>query len=122
MKTFEAIGMFVGTAFSTDSHVVPLAECETVRLPDESRSSFTQCGAAISVWFVLKLVPSVTAYMRWDKGPKQRIRFTKTGDPKLEEAYARQFVWPGKGPFHPPATRRAAHSEESMPYDKGIGS
>jgi hypothetical protein len=59
----------------------------------------------------LKLVPSVTAYMRWDKGPKQRLRFTKTGDPKLEEAYARHFVWPGKGPFHPPATRRAPHSE-----------
>ena len=59
----------------------------------------------------LKLVPSVTAYMRWGKGPKQRLRFTKTGDPKLEGAYARHFVWPGKGPFHPPATRRAPHSE-----------
>jgi hypothetical protein len=66
----------------------------------------------------LKLVPSVTAYMRWGKGPKQRLRFTKTGDPKLEEVYARHFVWPGKGPFHPPVTRRTGHSEESMPYDK----
>lgn len=53
----------------------------------------------------LKLVPSVTAYMRWGKGPKQRLRFTKTGDPGLEEAYARHFVWPGKGPFHPPAPK-----------------
>ncbi len=51
----------------------------------------------------LNLVPSVTAYMRWSKGPKQRLQFTKTGDPRLEEAYARHFVWPGKGPFHPPA-------------------
>ena len=51
----------------------------------------------------LKLVPSVTVYKRWGKGPKQRLRFTKTGDPKLEEAYARHFVWPGKGPFHPPS-------------------
>jgi hypothetical protein len=50
----------------------------------------------------LNLVPSVTAYMRWGKGPKRRIRFTKSGNPKLEEAYARHFVWPGKGPFHPP--------------------
>ena len=40
----------------------------------------------------LKLVPSVTAYMRWGKGPKQRLRFTKTGNPKVEEAYARHFV------------------------------
>jgi hypothetical protein len=50
----------------------------------------------------LKLVPSGTTYMRWGKGPKQRLRFTKSGDPKLEEAYARHFVWPGKGPFHLP--------------------
>jgi len=53
----------------------------------------------------LKLVPSVTAYMRWGKGPKLRLRFTKTGDPGLEEAYARHFGWPGKGPFHPPAPK-----------------
>ena len=51
----------------------------------------------------LNLVPSVTAYMRRSKGPKQRLQFTKTGDPRLEEAYARHFVWPGNGPFHPPA-------------------
>ena len=53
----------------------------------------------------LKLVPSVTAYMRWGKGPTQRLRFTKTGEPNLEEACARHFVWPGKGPFHPPAPK-----------------
>jgi hypothetical protein len=48
----------------------------------------------------LNLKPSWTAYMRWGKGPKQRLRFTKTGDPKVEEAYATHFVWPGKVPFH----------------------
>ena len=50
----------------------------------------------------LELVPSITVYTRWGWGPKQRLRFTKTADPKLEEAYARHFVWPGKGPYHPP--------------------
>lgn len=50
----------------------------------------------------LKLMPSATVYMRWGTGPKQRLRFTKTGDAKLEEAYTRHFVWPGKGPFHSP--------------------
>ncbi len=70
----------------------------------------------------LKLKPSVTAYMRWGKGAKQRLRFTKTGDPKLEEAYARHFVWPGKEPFHPPASRQTTHSEESTPYEKGTAS
>ena len=47
----------------------------------------------------LKLVPSTTVYMRWGKGPKRRLRFTKTGDPRIEEAYSRHFVWPGKRPF-----------------------
>ena len=47
----------------------------------------------------LNLVPSMTVCMRWGKGPKLRLRFTKAGDPKLEEAYARHFVWPGKSPF-----------------------
>lgn len=55
----------------------------------------------------MNLVPSATAYMRWGKGPKQRVRFTKTGDPQLEEAYARHFVWPGKGPFHAPLASNA---------------
>lgn len=40
----------------------------------------------------LKLVPSHAAYHRHGKGPRQTLRFTKTGDPKLEEAYSRHFV------------------------------
>lgn len=50
----------------------------------------------------LNLVPSVIVYTRWGKGPSPRLRFTKTGDSKLEESYAKHFVWPGKVPFHPP--------------------
>ena len=50
----------------------------------------------------LNLVPSMTAYMRWGRGRKQRLRFTKTGDSKLEASYARHFIWIGKEPFHPP--------------------
>ena len=67
----------------------------------------------------LNLVPSTTAYMRRGKGPKQRLRFTKTGDGKLEEAYSLHFVWPGKGPFHPPAPRREEVSERSGPGEEG---
>ncbi len=51
----------------------------------------------------LNLRPSTTVYMRWGKGPRQHLRFTKTGNPKLEEAYSRHFVWPGKGAFHLPS-------------------
>jgi hypothetical protein len=45
--------------------------------------------------------------MRWGKGPKQRLRFTKTGDPKIEKAYTTHFVWPGKRPFHPPTPKES---------------
>ena len=45
----------------------------------------------------LNLKPSATVYMRHGKGPKQRLRFTKTGDANLELAYATHFVWPGIG-------------------------
>ncbi len=44
------------------------------------------------------LYPSVTVYNRWSKGPKQRLRFTKSGDPSLEEAYATHFVRRAKAP------------------------
>lgn len=46
----------------------------------------------------LNLVPSFTAYLR--RGSKVPLRFTKTGDAKLEQAYATHFIWPGKKPFH----------------------
>lgn len=42
----------------------------------------------------LKLNASITVYNRWGKGAKQRLRFTKTGEPRLEEAYATHFVRP----------------------------
>jgi hypothetical protein len=38
--------------------------------------------------------------MRYGKGPKQRLRFSKTADAGLETAYSTHFVWPGKRPFH----------------------
>jgi hypothetical protein len=48
----------------------------------------------------LNLKPSATVYKRYGKGPKQRLRFSKTGDARLEAAYATHFVWPGKRPAH----------------------
>jgi hypothetical protein len=50
----------------------------------------------------LNLTASQTAYVKWGKGRRTPLRFTKTGDVALERVYARHFVWPGKGPFHPP--------------------
>lgn len=50
----------------------------------------------------LNLKPSPTVYVRWGKGPKQRPRFTKTGDPGVERAYSTHLSLAGEGPFHPP--------------------
>jgi hypothetical protein len=46
----------------------------------------------------LNLKPSFTVYNRHGKGPKQRLRFSKTGDPNLEKAYATHLVRQGSRP------------------------
>ena len=40
------------------------------------------------------LAPKKLEDWRRGKGPKRRLRFTKTGEPNLEEAHARHFVCP----------------------------
>ena len=50
----------------------------------------------------LNLVGTVKTYTRKGRHGRIPLRFSKTGDRKIEEAYSRHFVWPGKGPFHPP--------------------
>ena len=53
----------------------------------------------------LKLTASQAAHVKLGKGRRTPLRFTKTGDAALERVCARHFVWPGKGPFHPPRPR-----------------
>ena len=38
------------------------------------------------------LKPSWTAYVRWGKGSRPPLRFTKSGDPNLERAWATRYV------------------------------
>jgi hypothetical protein len=47
----------------------------------------------------LHLKPSFTVYNRHGKGPKQRLRFSKTGDPNLDKAYATHLVRQGSRPI-----------------------
>jgi hypothetical protein len=55
----------------------------------------------------LNMTPSQTAYVKWGKGPRTPLRFSKTGDPNLEAAYSRHFLKPGlKG------RKRAAHERQ----------
>lgn len=40
----------------------------------------------------MELKPSLTVYMSWGKGPKQRLQFSKYGSPHVEEMYATHYV------------------------------
>lgn len=46
----------------------------------------------------LNLKPSFTVYNRHGKGPRQRLRFSKTGDPNLELVYATHLIRRGSPP------------------------
>jgi hypothetical protein len=41
-----------------------------------------------------KLTPRMTVYTSWGKGTKELLRFSKSGAPHIEEAYATHFVQP----------------------------
>lgn len=43
----------------------------------------------------LNMTLSHTAYVKWGKGRRTPLRFSKSGDPKLEEAYSRHFLRSG---------------------------
>ena len=72
----------------------------------------------------MHLKPSMTAYVRWGKGPRIPLRFTKTADPNLEMAYARHWVSPKKtslqspGGHKTPGTRKGETSPDSIAVDK----
>lgn len=38
------------------------------------------------------LKPSKTLYKSWGKGPKKLLRFSKSGDPNIEQAYSTHFL------------------------------
>ena len=50
----------------------------------------------------LNLVATPTVYLSAGKPPIRPLRFTMNHEEQLEARYARHFVWPGKGAFHPP--------------------
>lgn len=41
----------------------------------------------------LNMVPRNTHYHQWGKGKKRALRFSKSGDKKIEEAYSRHYLW-----------------------------
>lgn len=41
----------------------------------------------------LNMVPRQTVYHQWGRGGNRVLRFSKSGDPNLEKAYSRHYVW-----------------------------
>jgi len=41
----------------------------------------------------LNMVPKNTHYQQWGRGKTRPLRFSKSGDQKIEEAYARHYLW-----------------------------
>lgn len=62
----------------------------------------------------LNMRPSQTHYKKWGKGPKVLLRFSKSADQNIEEAYARHFVAPNRK-----SKKQEPVSEEAAPTDQG---
>jgi hypothetical protein len=69
----------------------------------------------------LNLKPSLTFYKRHGKGPKQQLRFSKTGDPNLEAAYATHFIRPGLWHRPSPSSISWRIASERDPTELGKG-
>lgn len=52
---------------------------------------------------------SKTVYISWGKGRKAPLRFSKSGDPHIEEAYSTHFLKPREG-----ASQKAQHGPGSQ--------
>lgn len=70
----------------------------------------------------LNMIPSHTEYVRWGKGPRTPLRFSKTGEPKLEAAYSRHFLQPGLKSKKRMATKRAVGEGGKVTLDAATSS
>jgi len=92
------IDIFIGLGYLTDKDIEAwrmkrvsyLEKCIKVNL---GRASFI-VKTVRSNCINGKLKASFTGYKSWGKGPKVTLRFSKTGQPNIEEAYATHFIKP----------------------------
>jgi len=69
----------------------------------------------------LGLKPSSTAYRKWGRGAKHPLRFSKSGDPHLEQAYSTHWVSKSLTERQPPAapgSDRGAGTAVTNPKDR----
>ena len=63
------------------------------RVVQGSLSKLSLIGREIrSVAQAQGLTPSVTVYRKWGKGPRRTLRFSKSGEPSVERAYATHWL------------------------------
>ncbi|MEX1229188.1 MAG: hypothetical protein WEB58_03035 [Planctomycetaceae bacterium] len=65
------------------------------------------------------LKPSNTVYCRWGKGKRTVLRFSKSGDPRLEAAYMRHYLVRRK-PIQGDEKRLPSAAEVTVPLDTPI--
>jgi predicted acetyltransferase len=70
----------------------------------------------------LNMIPSHTAYVTWGNGPRAPLRFSKTGEPKLEAAYSRRFLKPGLKPKKRMANKQALGEGGKVTLDAATSS
>ena len=70
-----------------------------------------------------KMKASWTAYMSWGKGKRQPLRFSKSGDPNLERAYATHYLLPrGRDCSEPAGNHRNTGPPTEAREDQFTGS
>jgi hypothetical protein len=63
------------------------------------------------------LKPSMTVYKSWGKGKKTLLQFSKSGDPRIETAYATHFVkpkWVDTASACTPLDKRSGRNRNSL--------
>ena len=66
----------------------------------------------------LNMVPRQTAYHQWGNGKNRILRFSKSGDPNLEKAYSRHYIW-NQSPQKKQIAINNALTEQGGPVDQG---
>jgi len=115
-RVFAPVDVLVGMGLLRPDHLEAWRHGRVPYLEQVINCNLTRLSRLLRILRLLahdlNLVPSLTVYWRCGSGPRQQLRFTKSGDQRLEEAYARHFVRPGKNPFHwptpKPSQKRAA--------------
>lgn len=97
----SAIDVFMGMGIlSKEDHDswrfgrVPYLE----KVVQSNLSKISQVMKSFRIWSAeQELKPSETVYRKWGKGSKHDLRFSKTGNPKIEKAYRTHYVSPKLG-------------------------